>query len=224
MIVPNTPRKTLIASLIAASMDPFGLLVAHLRGVGTPGAGPDPVELPAELRLRFTIAVIPSKIMVRLAGTCSRPASWAATSSRERLGAVAWARCGAPPPDARPARGDQADPARELGPATPRRAGCAPAVRARGRGRGDATSPHTVELSTSASPADGTLYFVMELLDGLTWSRWCGEAGPSPAARVIHLLRQVCESLAEAHARGLVHRDIKPANIFICRCGREHDS
>ena len=38
-----------------------------------------------------------------------------------------------------------------------------------------------------------------------------------------YLLRQVCHSLAEAHARGLVHRDIKPANIFVCRMGLDHD-
>jgi serine/threonine-protein kinase len=37
------------------------------------------------------------------------------------------------------------------------------------------------------------------------------------------VLRQVCHSLAEAHARGLVHRDIKPANIFLCRLGPDDD-
>ena len=49
------------------------------------------------------------------------------------------------------------------------------------------------------------------------------EFGPLPADRAIFLLRQVCHSLADAHARGLVHRDIKPANIYVCRMGLEYD-
>jgi len=47
--------------------------------------------------------------------------------------------------------------------------------------------------------------------------------GPMPARRVVHVLRQVCDSLEEAHARGLVHRDIKPANIHIGRVGCRED-
>jgi eukaryotic-like serine/threonine-protein kinase len=47
--------------------------------------------------------------------------------------------------------------------------------------------------------------------------------GPVPGRRVVHILRQVCESLAEAHASGLVHRDIKPANIHVGRIGLRYD-
>jgi eukaryotic-like serine/threonine-protein kinase len=64
---------------------------------------------------------------------------------------------------------------------------------------------------------------VMELLDGLDLETLVERFGPLPAERAVYLLRQACESLAEAHARGLVHRDIKPSNIFTCRMGLDVD-
>jgi serine/threonine-protein kinase len=44
-----------------------------------------------------------------------------------------------------------------------------------------------------------------------------------PPERVVWILKQVCLSLAEAHAVGLIHRDIKPGNIFVCRKGMSYD-
>ncbi len=70
---------------------------------------------------------------------------------------------------------------------------------------------------------DQTLYLVMEFLDGMDLESLVREHGPMPAARVVHVLRQVCDSLEEAHARGLVHRDIKPANIHLGRVGCRED-
>ena len=84
-------------------------------------------------------------------------------------------------------------------------------------------SPHTVELYDFGQTEDGTLYYAMELLDGLDLESIVRETGPLPAARVVHILRQVCESLEEAHAQGLVHRDIKPANIHLGRLGLLQD-
>ena len=84
-------------------------------------------------------------------------------------------------------------------------------------------SPHTVELFDFGIAADGTFYYVMELLDGLDADSLLQRFGPIPAERAIHLLRQVCHSLSEAGSCGLVHRDIKPANIFLCRYGEEFD-
>jgi serine/threonine-protein kinase len=84
-------------------------------------------------------------------------------------------------------------------------------------------SPHTVEVYDYGLTEDGRFYYVMELLDGLNLEQLVGLHGPMPAERTIHVLRQVCHSLAEAHARGMVHRDVKPANIIVCRYGQDED-
>ena len=60
-------------------------------------------------------------------------------------------------------------------------------------------SPHTVELYDFGVTEDGTLYLVMELLEGIDLEMLVRQQGPLPAARVVHILRQVCESLEEAH-------------------------
>ena len=84
-------------------------------------------------------------------------------------------------------------------------------------------SPHTIRVFDYGVTDDGTFYYVMELLAGRDLESLVREFGPVQADRVVYLLRQVCHSLAEAHARGLVHRDIKPANIYVCRLGLEFD-
>jgi eukaryotic-like serine/threonine-protein kinase len=61
------------------------------------------------------------------------------------------------------------------------------------------------------------------LLNGIDLESLVSRYGPQPASRVVHVLRQACASLAEAHAAGMVHRDIKPANLHLCRLGLEYD-
>jgi len=84
-------------------------------------------------------------------------------------------------------------------------------------------SPNTVALYDFGSTQDGTLFYVMELLDGVDLEELVRQHGPLPAERVTYILRQACASLAEAHARSIIHRDIKPANIYLCRRALEHD-
>jgi eukaryotic-like serine/threonine-protein kinase len=84
-------------------------------------------------------------------------------------------------------------------------------------------SPHTVQLYDFGATEDGRLYYVMELLDGLDLDTLVRQYGPLPAERAVHILRQVCSSLQDAHTNGLVHRDIKPANVVVSRAGTTFD-
>jgi serine/threonine-protein kinase len=84
-------------------------------------------------------------------------------------------------------------------------------------------SPHTVKLFDFGTTSGGVFYYVMEMLAGVDLETLVERFGPVPAGRAVHLLRQACRSLTEAHSSGLIHRDIKPANIFTCRLGLEYD-
>jgi serine/threonine-protein kinase len=84
-------------------------------------------------------------------------------------------------------------------------------------------SPHTLELYDFGVADDGTFYYVMELLDGFDLDALVSRFGPVPPERAVHFIRQMCDSLGEAHDAGLIHRDIKPANLYACRYGREVD-
>jgi len=84
-------------------------------------------------------------------------------------------------------------------------------------------SPHTVQLYDFGQADDGTLFYVMELLLGIDLEKLVSRFGPVPAERAVHILKQVCHSLDEAHHNGLTHRDIKPANIFVSGIGSELD-
>ncbi|MDX2093459.1 MAG: protein kinase [Kofleriaceae bacterium] len=84
-------------------------------------------------------------------------------------------------------------------------------------------SRHTIELYDYGTTDDGAFFFVMELLDGLDLAQLVRHHGPQPAARVISIIAQACQSLAEAHDAGLLHRDIKPANLYLCRAADEVD-
>jgi serine/threonine-protein kinase len=91
--------------------------------------------------------------------------------------------------------------------------------------RAAATLTHwnTVEVFDYGHTEDGTFYYVMEYLPGMDLQEMVERHGPLPPGRAVHLLRQVCQALREAHGIGLVHRDIKPSNIIACERGGVHD-
>jgi serine/threonine-protein kinase len=224
MISASSPRTMLVASLAAASMDPLAAWFAHLRGIPVP----PPLQtlalalpnyacafvavLPARAQQLFTRRLreaqqLGSYELVELLGHGGMGEVWRA---RHRLlarhAAIKLVR-----PDVLGAR--TADDAKVMMRRFEREAQATAAL----------SSPHTIDLFDYGVTDDGTFYYVMELLIGRDLESLVREFGPLPADRVMFLLRQVCHSLADAHARSLVHRDIKPANIYACRMGLEYD-
>jgi hypothetical protein len=81
------------------------------------------------------------------------------------------------------------------------------------------THPNTIQVYDYGHTPEGIFYYAMEYLRGVNLHDLATRFGPQPESRVIYILVQICDSLAEAHALGLIHRDIKPGNVFLCRRG-----
>lgn len=224
MIAPAPPRKMLVGALITASMDPLAMLVAYLMG--------DPVASVAQAIVRSmpnyscaVVAILPSKVMYRL-GRRLREAQALGNYEliellgRGGMGEVWRARHQLLARDAaiKLVRPEMLGARNEAdGRVVQRR------FEREARATAALSSPHTIQVFDFGVTRDGAFYYVMELLAGRDLEGLVREFGPVPADRAIFLLRQVCHSLADAHARGMVHRDIKPANIYVCRMGLEYD-
>jgi serine/threonine protein kinase len=83
--------------------------------------------------------------------------------------------------------------------------------------------PNTIAIYDYGRTPEGVFYYAMELLEGINLDDLVKRYGPQPEGRVIHLLKQIAGSLAEAHQLGVIHRDVKPANIFLTHRGGVYD-
>ncbi len=224
-IVPNSPTKTLVAGLIAVSMNPLAMLIAKARGTWDFGPVSNVLVMHYTDYLLVGVAVVISHVVTRLGQQVTKEREMGsyqlgALLGRGGMGEVyrATHRMLARPAAIKLIRpemigGGDGEGAKVAAKRFRREAEAAANLR----------SPHTVELYDFGVAANGILYFVMEFLEGMDLESLIRSKGPLPAPRVIHILRQVCESLEEAHACGLVHRDIKPANIHIGRLGLRQD-
>jgi serine/threonine protein kinase/TolA-binding protein len=83
--------------------------------------------------------------------------------------------------------------------------------------------PNIVDVTDSGSTADGSVYFVMEYLEGVELGAIIEREGAIDVARALRIATQICRALAAAHREGIIHRDLKPENIFLITRGGEAD-
>ncbi len=224
-ILPSTSGKTLIAGLLAASMNPLAMMVGKARGHWDYGADTKVLLMHYPDFLLIPVAIVISRVMTGLGQQVATAREMGSYQLGERIGLGAMGevykathRMFARPAAIKLIRPDAVAPGD-----TNAALLAVKRFRREAEAAAQLRSPHTVALYDFGVTNDQTLYFVMELLDGMDLQTLVRDHGPLPANRVIYILRQVCDSLEEAHARGLVHRDIKPANIHLGRVGLKHD-
>lgn len=226
VVVPSSPRRTVIASLASVSSVPIvnGFVIANNTVPGVT-AGKFFLGLILPYLLVVVMAYVGARVIYALGREVTRARALGSYRLVERLGAGGMGEVWRAEHHllARPAAIKLVRP--EFAGTTD--AGRQGQLQERLGREAQATammrSPHTIEIYDFGLANDGTFYYVMELLDGFDLETLVKRFGPIPAERAIKLLIQVCHSLGEAHEQGLIHRDIKPANVYACRYGREVD-
>ena len=227
IVVPTRPRGAVVAALASVSSVP--VIVGLMIGSGAVSFTLSPVMFFQGLVLPYLLVVcmayVGARVVYSMGTEIKRARELGSYRLEEKLERRDGRSLAGPAPHVGKARRDQAHPPVHL-------EGCASRGVAGGAQRrfereaqviARLRSPHTVELFDFGVAADGSFYYVMELLDGLDANTLLRRFGPIPPERAVYLLRQICHSLSEAESCGLVHRDIKPANIFLCRYGEDYD-
>lgn len=225
LIVADSPRRTLFVSLSAATTVPVALFLARARGVDMPEHGFSVLTLVLPPYLCAAIAVVPARLIQQLGKAVKAAREIGAYRLGKLLGEGGMGQVFRATHQllARPAavklirpesiKGVSSETARTAMERFRREAAAAAAL----------TSPHTIALYDFGPTGDGSFFYAMELLEGMSLEDMVKKHGALPPERVVYLLRQACVSLAEAHQRNLVHRDIKPSNLYACRVGVEVD-
>jgi serine/threonine-protein kinase len=223
-MVPNVPWRVFVAGFISVSMNPIAMLIARERGTWEFGAPWKVLVMHYPDYLLLAVAVVISGVVMRLGQQLVKAREMGSYRLNELLGKGgmgevyrATHRMLARPAAIKLIKPDSFSGNKEEAQLAITR------FRREAQAAANLRSPHTVELYDFGSTDDGTFYFVMELLVGTDLEMLVRQHGPQPEGRVIHILKQACESLEEAHAQGLVHRDIKPANIHLGTLGLKKD-
>ena len=225
LLVPNTPTKILVTSLLAASMGPVALAISAAT-TGTFVGAPFDIAtyFLTSTYLCATVAYVIARVVHRVNLRLKEAREIGSYELIEPIGeggmGEVWRaqhRLLARPAAIKLIRSGM------LGQSHRAREALVGRFEREARETAALGSTHTIQVYDFGVTKEGDFYYVMELLEGLSLQRLVREFGPVDPGRTAYLLRQVCHSLGEAHARGLVHRDVKPANIFVCRLGPDDD-
>lgn len=221
-LIPSVPGKALVIMLTAAAMDPLGLVLMRAHAHYTPR---ELVVVLSSPLLAALVAAQISKVVHRLTEGIVKAREVGSYKLVERLGVGGMAEVWRANHRMlrRPAAVKLIRPKVLIdhGPADSER--LLRLFTREVRTTASLRSPHTIQVYDFGITREGAFYYVMELLEGIDLMTLVERYGPQPAERVASLMKQVCHSLREAHARNFVHRDVKPANILSCALGGDHD-